>query len=69
MQAIRVKEYFLTYRHINGKVIRKQLLEPDLDEVYSSPFVAEVLATTPIDFDNWRASLEAHNRKVRKTLS
>jgi hypothetical protein len=63
-----VKEYFLTYRHVNGKVIRKQLTEYDLEEVYESPFVAEVIAVTEIDFDRFCESQAEHDQAVKKKL-
>ena len=61
-----IKEYFLTYRHVNGSLIRKQLTELDLEEVYESPFVAQVIAITPIDFNNYQKSLEEHQKKEQK---
>jgi hypothetical protein len=63
-----VKEYFLTYRHVNGKLIRKQLTELDISEVYESPFVEQVIALTPIDFDNYLKSLEEHRKKEQKYI-
>jgi hypothetical protein len=63
-----VKEYFLTYRHVNGKLIRKQLTELDLSEVYESPFVSEVIAITPIDFSNYLKSKEEHEKKEQKYI-
>jgi hypothetical protein len=63
-----VKEYFLTYRHVNGKIIRKQLTEYDLEEVYESPFVAEVIAKTEIDFNRYCESLVEHEKAVKKRL-
>jgi hypothetical protein len=63
-----VKEYLLTYRHINGKLIRKQLTELDLSEVYESPFVEKVIALTPIDFNNFHKSLEEHQKKEQKYI-
>jgi hypothetical protein len=63
-----VKEYFLTYRHVNGKIIRKQLTELDIPEVYESPFVAEVIAVTEIDFDRFSDSLAKHDQAVKKRL-
>jgi DNA-binding protein Fis len=63
-----VKEYFLTYRHVNGKIIMKQLTEYDLEEVYESPFVAEVIAKTEIDFTRFSESLAKHDQAVKKKL-
>jgi hypothetical protein len=63
-----VKEYFLTYRHVNGHIIRKQLTELDLEEVYESPFVEQVIALTPIDFKNFDKSMEEHKTKEQKYL-
>ena len=63
-----VKEYFLTYWHVNGKLIRKQLTELDLSGVYESPFVSEVIAITPIDFSNYLKSKEEHEKKEQKYI-
>ena len=65
----RVKEYFLTYQHTNGKIIRKRLTELDIDEVYESSFVEKVIAITPIDFNNFKESLEKHEKKVKHALN
>jgi len=61
-----VKEYFLTYRHTNGHIIRKHLTELDIPEVYESPFVAEVIAQTEIDFSNYLKSKAEHEQKEQK---
>jgi len=58
-----LKEYFITYLHQNGHLIRKQLNELDLDELYESDFVKEIVAKTEIDFDNFEKSLEEHIKK------
>jgi len=64
-----VREYFLTYKHVNGKLIRKQLTELDLPEVYESPFVEQVIAETPIDFSNFQKSLKEHEEKEREYIN
>jgi hypothetical protein len=63
-----VKAYFLTYKHINGHLIRKQLTELDIPEVYESPFVAEVIAKTEINFSNFQESLKQHEQKEQKYI-
>jgi 2-C-methyl-D-erythritol 4-phosphate cytidylyltransferase len=68
MGGLMVKEYFLTYRHVNGQIIRKQLTEYELQEVYESPFVKEVVAVTPIDFKNFLKSLAEHGRKEQEYI-
>jgi preprotein translocase subunit SecA len=63
-----VKEYFLTYKHINGNLIRKQLTSLELDEVYNSPFVEKVVALTEINFNEFQKSFEEHQEKEKKYI-
>jgi hypothetical protein len=44
------------------------LTELDIPEVYESPFVAEVIAVTEIDFDRFSDSLAKHDQAVKKRL-
>lgn len=63
-----VKEFLITYRHVNGHLIRKQLNELDLPELYESPFVEEVIAKTEIDFSNFEKSLKEHEKKEQEYM-
>ena len=64
-----MKEYLITYRHVNGHLIRKQLTELDLPELYESPFVEEVIAKTKIDFSNFKKSLREHEKKEQEYMN
>lgn len=60
-----LKEYFVTYQHQNGRLIRKQLNEYDLDELYESDFVVRIVAITQIDFENFEKCLNEHKEKEK----